>query len=78
MASINAGMSRGWPIRFKVPSVLIKAKRTGNSESPNDKDNNNIGRDADILALLAEGVLHDFLSIPKNPSLLIYKDLVKS
>ena len=32
MASINAGMSRGWPIRFKVPSVLIKAKRTGNSE----------------------------------------------
>ena len=32
MASINAVMSRGWPMRFKVPSVQIKAKRTGNSE----------------------------------------------
>ncbi len=32
MASINPGMSSGWPMRFKVPSVLIKAKKTGNSE----------------------------------------------
>ena len=32
MASINPGMSSGWPIRFKVPRVLIKAKKTGNSE----------------------------------------------